>query len=392
MRTFTIATACTVGVGLLASASFATPPSYTVFDLGTLNGPYTWFDPGSVAMGVARTAVVGHSISDLPGENVHAFRLIDRQLTDLGTLPGDEQSMAFTANAQGDAIGVSYKLGEVNVHGVIWPYGGGMISLGTIEPRDINEAGAVAGSLPIAGAPGTKHAALIAGKSTTDLGTLGGPSSMGLALNASNWVVGDSTLADIKTTHGFVWRNASMLDLGTLGGSGSRALDISDLTVVGFADTAAARPHAVRWVLNAAGAIASKTDLGTLPGGTTSVAYAVSGETIVGSSNDRAFRHSGGVMVDLNDLIDPALGWTLTRANGVDSDGRIVGVGRHFGLTRAFLLVPRKPADFDLDGSVGASDLAILLGAWGTNDPVLDLDGDGSIGAADLAILLGAWS
>ena len=52
------------------------------------------------------------------------------------------------------------------------------------------------------------------------------------------------------------------------------------------------------------------------------------------------------------------------------------------------------PGDLDGDGSVGASDLAILLGAWGscTSSCPADLDGDGAVGAGDLAILLGAWS
>jgi len=51
--------------------------------------------------------------------------------------------------------------------------------------------------------------------------------------------------------------------------------------------------------------------------------------------------------------------------------------------------------DLDNDGEVGASDLALLLGAWGAcSDPMLcpsDLDGSGDVGAADLALLLGAW-
>ncbi len=52
------------------------------------------------------------------------------------------------------------------------------------------------------------------------------------------------------------------------------------------------------------------------------------------------------------------------------------------------------PGDLDGDGSVGASDLAILLGAWGscTSSCPADLDGNGAVGAGDLAILLGAWS
>jgi hypothetical protein len=50
---------------------------------------------------------------------------------------------------------------------------------------------------------------------------------------------------------------------------------------------------------------------------------------------------------------------------------------------------PACPADFDGDGTVGASDLATLLGAWGT--PACDLDGDGTTGASDLAALLASW-
>jgi len=49
-------------------------------------------------------------------------------------------------------------------------------------------------------------------------------------------------------------------------------------------------------------------------------------------------------------------------------------------------------ADLDGSGAVDASDLALLLAAWGTGDPTIDLDLDGSVGAGDLAILLGAWS
>lgn len=49
-----------------------------------------------------------------------------------------------------------------------------------------------------------------------------------------------------------------------------------------------------------------------------------------------------------------------------------------------------NPADLDGDGTVGAGDLSILLGAWGTPGPG-DLDGDGDVGAADLSSLLAAW-
>jgi hypothetical protein len=58
-----------------------------------------------------------------------------------------------------------------------------------------------------------------------------------------------------------------------------------------------------------------------------------------------------------------------------------------------------SPADLDGDGMVGASDLSMLLSAWGIAGggvaggkvPSADLDGDGVVAASDLAILLAAW-
>ncbi|MBL9119100.1 MAG: hypothetical protein JNL80_04205 [Phycisphaerae bacterium] len=50
-------------------------------------------------------------------------------------------------------------------------------------------------------------------------------------------------------------------------------------------------------------------------------------------------------------------------------------------------------ADTDFDGSVGAPDIANLLGAWGPAAATGfgDFNGDGLVGASDLAVLLGAW-
>ncbi|MFM1822958.1 MAG: hypothetical protein RI967_1224 [Planctomycetota bacterium] len=47
--------------------------------------------------------------------------------------------------------------------------------------------------------------------------------------------------------------------------------------------------------------------------------------------------------------------------------------------------------DLDGDGTVGAGDLAILLGAWGGPHAAADLDANGLVEAADLAALLAAW-
>ncbi|MBL9120833.1 MAG: VCBS repeat-containing protein [Phycisphaerae bacterium] len=52
-----------------------------------------------------------------------------------------------------------------------------------------------------------------------------------------------------------------------------------------------------------------------------------------------------------------------------------------------------RTGDINLDGSVDAADLAILLGQWSSLGTLLsaDLNGDGSVGGVDLGILLGAW-
>jgi hypothetical protein len=60
--------------------------------------------------------------------------------------------------------------------------------------------------------------------------------------------------------------------------------------------------------------------------------------------------------------------------------------------------IPPQESDLDFDGMVGASDLSVLLGAWG-DDPCnnaiccpADLNGDGKVNGTDLAILLGEWN
>jgi hypothetical protein len=48
-------------------------------------------------------------------------------------------------------------------------------------------------------------------------------------------------------------------------------------------------------------------------------------------------------------------------------------------------------ADLNGDGTVGGPDLAIVLGAWGSDDDAPDFNDDGVVGGADLAVVLGAW-
>ena len=52
---------------------------------------------------------------------------------------------------------------------------------------------------------------------------------------------------------------------------------------------------------------------------------------------------------------------------------------------------PNIVGDINGDGSVNGSDLSILLGSWGSNNPAADLDRDGVVGGTDLATLMSNW-
>ncbi|MFM7133936.1 MAG: hypothetical protein ACKO0W_06435 [Planctomycetota bacterium] len=95
-------------------------------------------------------------------------------------------------------------------------------------------------------------------------------------------------------------------------------------------------------------------------------------------------RSGGGAGIDIG-----ALGLAVVRF--VRIDGPSVS-GYSAEIDAVTVVIPAAdPADLDGDGSVGAPDLAALLGAWGSAGPFADLDGDGSVGAPDLAALLAAW-
>ena len=89
------------------------------------------------------------------------------------------------------------------------------------------------------------------------------------------------------------------------------------------------------------------TDLGILPGGTQSYAYAINnlGQAVGASDSSagaqRAVLFERGVLRDLNGLIPASAGWLLTEAKDINDSGQIVGTGIFEGQVRAFLLTPR---------------------------------------------------
>jgi probable HAF family extracellular repeat protein len=183
----------------------------------------------------------------------------------------------------------------------------------------------------------------------TDLGTLGGCSSAGFAVNDAGQVAGYSYTTS-GAQHAFLSGPAGgqLKDLGTLGGSSSvgTAVNASG-QVAGAADTAGGAIHA--FLSGPAGG--ALKDLGTLGGDFSSgIAVNAAGQ-VVGASDltvgglPQAFLYSGGQMLDLNDLIAPGSGFTLAQANGISDTAYIAGYGTAAnGQTHAFLLTPRARA------------------------------------------------
>jgi probable HAF family extracellular repeat protein len=132
-----------------------------------------------------------------------------------------------------------------------------------------------------------------------------------------------------------------LTDLGTLGGRMTTPTDINDSRqVVGYAQVSSGENHAF---LYQAGRL---TDLGTLPGGTQSYAYAINnlGQAVGASDSaagaQRAVLFERGALRDLNGLIPAGAGWLLTEARDINDSGQIVGAGIFNGQVRAFLLTP----------------------------------------------------
>lgn len=376
---------------LLAAAGITAGASaqYSVIDLGTLGGPTA---AGLAVNDFGRVA----GMSTRMDANVRGF-LWDDTLTEVAPLAGDQQSAAFGLSDGDLVVGMSYDLGELNVHGFTWQ-AGNAAPLGNFAPRGVNSGGTVVGYATINDSSygWVDHAARYENGTLYDLGTLGGSFSYAYDAASQGRIVGSSALASDVAQHAFLWQNGVFHDLGTLGGLNSQAYAINEAgDIVGWAQTAAGVSHAFLFTTDAAGNVVTRTNLGEL-GGSYSYAFGVNAQQqVVGTSDGRAFLWESGVMQDLNALVSPAAGWTLEAAWDINDAGWIVGVGQHEGFPHAFLLAPNDCPDLDGDGDVDLADLSALLTNYGTPGGASfadgDIDGDGDVDLADLSQLLTAF-
>jgi probable HAF family extracellular repeat protein len=114
---------------------------------------------------------------------------------------------------------------------------------------------------------------------------------------------------------------------------------------------------------------------------------------VVGSTGNglNAFLYQNGVYTNLNNLINPASGWTsLSYAQSINDSNQITGWGVYNGNTEPFILA-LFPGDANFDGRVDINDLTIVLANYdktGMGWTEGEFTGDGRVDINDLTIVL----
>jgi probable HAF family extracellular repeat protein len=344
-------------------------------DLGALPGGGSslpnWISANGLSAGLSENGVTDPLVPGLP-----EFRAVlwqDGAITDLGTLGGGYEAVAYAVNSRGQVAGQTtntipdpFSVAFDGILGVpyqtrafLWQKGA-MQDLGTLGGPDagatlMNERGQIAGASYINSTPNPNNGPFCNPNVPTvdpflwekgkmiDLGSLGGACGYAAAINNRGQVAGGSSLTGDQEIHPTLWDHGTLTDLGTFGGTSGYTNWINEKgAVVGAAnypgDTIA---HAALWKKGV------MTDLGTLPGyGCSSAQWINSSDQIVGDFSDcisvsAASLWEKGSMVDLNTLIPPNSTLHLDGAIDINDEGEIAGQGSTSnGDTHAFLLIP----------------------------------------------------
>lgn len=316
---------------------------YIVEDIGTLGTTYTEGlainEHGDIA-GMAATA----------SGDFHAFRYTDATgIQDLGGPALGLFSQAFGINNAGDVVGVLADF-DFNIQGFIAPAGLPMQSLFTPErpiawAYSITDDGRITGQL-YAGVEMHPFRTLLTGEIQDLVAT--GFRGIARAMNADGHVAGDYAPVTYPTSgeySAFRFSDAGgFVHLGSFGGNGlgsfGLAINASNV-IVGCANLTDVQSHAYR-----ARESEPLEDLGTL-GGTSSCAEGINAngeivgwsDTATGQGHAFVYSDRDG-MLDVNDLVPSELGLRLVFARAINSRGQIVATSATIAGTRTYRLTP----------------------------------------------------
>jgi len=289
-------------------------------------------------------------LADVQASTVGAFTVT---ITDLGTL-GGLASEGFSINDGGQVLGRS-QTASGEFHAFLWE-DGTMSDLGAFYPRDLNNAGQVAGFA-------NSHAVLWKEGQLTDLGTLGGawsypagcsfvfgPIDCGgfssapfrpfytwaRAINDSGHIIGVSATASGEQ-HGFVWHMGVMTDLGTLGGAWSEARAINARgQVVGMSQTVSGGAHGFLWENG------TMTDLGTFQPQDINARGQIAGQDLfefVGEFGETFQARHAAVWHDgtVTDLGAVQSNYQWSGAQAINDRGQVMGWTNDINIQAAFI-------------------------------------------------------
>jgi len=321
------ALSCCIAITLLATLVVPAQMSaqqhhhYQVIDLRTFGGANSYVGTSpvlqilnnqSVVAGVADTAIPSPNCINLfSGTNAfsandclqtYGFKWQSGQLVKLPPLPGGTNSAAFYVNGLGMVLGAS--------------------DIGSLDP--------------ITGLPAQLAVLYSPNGGITLLGTLGGSSSSGNAVNDLGQAVGCASTGEPDTffgvmQHAVVWQNGIPHDLKTLGGDVSCAIYINNggqIAGISFTNSVANPTTQLPTIDPFLWENGTMKDLGTLGGVFGIVSGLNSGGQVVGNSDlegDQAslgFFWSQGVLTPI-----PSLGVSSSFVSSLNESGAVVGFG-----------------------------------------------------------------
>lgn len=237
---------------------------------------------------------------------------------------GGAYSFARALNDAGQVTGIAYTPSG-DFHGFLYD-GGRLVDLGAgANAFGINARGEVVGQLGIAGG---YTGFVYRGGGITQLGNLGtGNSGVAWDINDHGKIVGESALSPELHApfHPFLYKNGRLTDLGTLADYENNSARVINNAgrIAGYSEAEGGGLHAFIYEHGV------MTDVGSFGGLNLDVSDINERGAFVGSADtlDRprvGYISFGGELIDLNTLIDPASGWVIEGATGINDLGQIV--------------------------------------------------------------------